>query len=69
MWKLNWPKLLRIYKIIEDQPGIYGGQLCKELGYRQRGYDNLLAGLERAGLLVYESDNGRLYPFRLEDLD
>jgi myo-inositol-hexaphosphate 3-phosphohydrolase len=55
-------KVKNAYRIICAHSGITKAALCKELGIRSQNLDGLLAGLERANMLVSEA-YGAYYKF------
>jgi DNA-binding IclR family transcriptional regulator len=48
---------------IAQQPGITAGELARALGVPTSTVTRRLPSLEEAGILLYEDEHGRLWPF------
>ena len=51
-------------RLIEKRPGIRPAELARQLGVSRSTIQRRLPSLEEAGYLLYEDDEGRLYPYR-----
>ena len=49
---------------IEERPGVQPAELAQRLGMSRSTVQRRLPSLEEAGYLLYEDDEGRLYPYR-----
>lgn len=57
-------RLEKIYQSVEEHPGSKPGFLARLLGLERSEVTRALPALEEKGLLVYEDDQGGLWPFR-----
>lgn len=57
-------RLEQIYKAVEENPGLRPGGIARLLGLERSEVTRILPALEDHGLLMYEDDDGRLWPFR-----
>jgi DNA-binding IclR family transcriptional regulator len=53
--------------LIQHTPGISPAELAREMGVQRSTITRRLPSLEEAGLLYYEDDEGRLWPFYQQD--
>lgn len=56
-----------LYRAVERHPGQRPGWLARLLGWPRSKVTRALPDLEEHGRLLYEDDQGRLYPFRPKD--
>lgn len=61
--KANEKTLEKIYGKVEELPGKKAGFIARLLGLHRSEVTRSLPALEDKGLLLYEDDKGRLYPF------
>lgn len=52
-----------IYSVLCAAPGIHPAALAQRIGVPRSTVQRALPGLDACGLLLYEDDAGRLYPF------
>ncbi|MCC7119613.1 MAG: hypothetical protein IT310_13900 [Anaerolineales bacterium] len=62
--KVEETKLEKIYETVEENPGKKAGFIAKLLGLNRSEVTRSLPALESKGLLVYEDDEGGLYPHK-----
>jgi len=60
--KIEEKKLEEIYEKVEENPGKKPGFIARLLGLNRSEVTRSLPALEEKGLLVYEDDEGGLYP-------
>lgn len=60
--KVEEKKLVGIYEKVEENPGKKAGFIARLLGLNRSEVTRSLPALEDKGLLVYEDDEGGLYP-------
>jgi DNA-binding IclR family transcriptional regulator len=53
-------------QIIHTRPGLSAGELARALGVPTSTVTRRLPSLEEAGVLLYEDDQGKLWPFQAE---
>ena len=58
--RVNYEEMLQL---IKEQPGIRPAELARRLGVSRSTIQRRLPSLEEAGYLLYEDDEGRLYPY------
>jgi Mn-dependent DtxR family transcriptional regulator len=61
--KANDEKLERIYKAVEEHPGVRPGWLARLLGLNRSEVNRALPALEERGFYLTEDEKGRLWPF------
>ncbi|MBI5954931.1 MAG: hypothetical protein HY865_24995 [Chloroflexi bacterium] len=61
--KTEEKKLEGIYEKVGENPGKKAGFIARLLGLNRSEVTRSLPALDVKGLLVYEDDEGRLYPF------
>lgn len=57
-------KLSEIYQMVQKNPGKKAGFIAKLLGVNRSEVSRSLPALEVKGLLIYEDDEGGLYPHK-----
>ncbi len=62
-WKRKRKNFEEMVRIIKEQPGIRPSELARRLGVSRSTIQRRLPSLEEAGYLLYEDDEGRLYPY------
>lgn len=62
-WRRKSADLEQMYRIVQRQPGITLRALARELGVQPSTVQRRLPSLEEAGYLLWEDDQGRLWPF------
>lgn len=60
----NYDKVEKIYHKIEEHPGQTAGFIARLLRLNRSEVTRSLPVLEEKGLLVYEDEEGGLYPFK-----
>lgn len=60
--KVEQAKLEKIYEKVEEHPGKKAGFIAKLLGLQRSEVTRSLPALEDKGLLIYEDNEGGLYP-------
>ncbi|NWF63758.1 MAG: hypothetical protein HXY38_05570 [Chloroflexi bacterium] len=60
--KIEEKKLEEIYEKVRENPGKKAGFIARLLGLNRSEVTRSLPALENKGLLVYEDDEGGLYP-------
>lgn len=63
-WQRKRDRFEEMMRLIEEQPGIRPAELARRLGVSRSTIQRRLPSLEEAGYLLYEDDEGRLYPYR-----
>ncbi|GAB4544942.1 MAG: hypothetical protein Fur002_18580 [Anaerolineales bacterium] len=58
----------KIYRKIEENPGKKAGFIARVLGLNRSEVTRSLPALDEKGLLVYEDDDGGLYPLKQNKL-
>jgi DNA-binding MarR family transcriptional regulator len=58
-----------IYKTIEEFPGCTVSEIARKVGETRERIVSALPSMESSGLLTYEDDNDRLYPFAVVECD
>ena len=66
--KTKEKKLEEIYEKVEENPGRKAGFIARLLGLNRSEVTRSLPALEDKGLLVYEDDEGGLYPHQNNQL-
>ncbi len=61
--KIDDRKLKEIFEKVEENPGKKAGFLARLLGLARSEVTRSLPALDEKGLLVYEDEEGRLFPF------
>ena len=56
-------RLWHLFQAIQRRPGARPADLARELGWHRSQVIRLLPHLDDYGYLVYEDDEGRLYPY------
>ena len=54
---------MAIHSTLVVHPGLTVNEIAKQLDLRWDQVNSALPSMERTGLLLYEDDNGQLYPF------
>ena len=62
-WRKNNREYDRMAEIITEQPGIKPNKLAERLGVAPSTVQRRLPSLEEAGYLLYEDEQGGLWPF------
>ena len=62
--KIDDEKLKSIYNTVEENPGERAGFIARLLGICRSEVTRSLSALDEKGLLVYEDEEGGLYPFK-----
>ena len=62
--KTDDEKLEEIYNAVEENPGERAGFIAQLLGLHRSEVTRSLPALDEKGLLIYEDDEGGLYPFK-----
>lgn len=62
--KTEEEKLEAIYNQVEENPGEKAGFIARLLGLHRSEVTRSLPALNNKGLLIYEDDEGGLYPFK-----
>jgi Mn-dependent DtxR family transcriptional regulator len=62
--KTDETRLKEIYKKVEENPGKKAGFIARLLGLNRSEVTRSLPALDDKGLLIYEDDQGGLYPLR-----
>jgi len=62
--KTEEKKLEKIYEKVEENPGKRAGFIARLLGLNRSEVTRSLPALEDKGLLVYEDEEGGLYPHK-----
>lgn len=57
-------KLESIYNTVEENPGKKAGFIARVLGIQRSDVTRSLPALDEKGLLIYEDEEGGLYPFK-----
>lgn len=63
-WSKNQTEFEKMDEVIQRQPGIHPAEMARELGVSRSTITRRLPGLEEAGYLYSEDDQGRLWPFK-----
>ncbi len=63
-WQRKRIAFEEMVRLIEERPGIRQAELARQLGVSRSTIQRRLPSLEEAGYLLYEDDEGRLYPYR-----
>jgi DNA-binding IclR family transcriptional regulator len=67
-WKKKQEEFETMDQIIQENPGIAPAQLARQLGVERSTITRRLPSLEEAGYLYYEDEEGRLWPFDLDEI-
>lgn len=62
-WNKKQPEFEHTNNIIRQNPGITQAELARQLNTQRSTVSRRLPGMNEAGYLYYEDDNGRLWPF------
>lgn len=62
-WRKKEPTLDEMNSLIEQHPGISAAELAQKLGVAKSTIARRLPGMDEAGLLLYEDDQGGFWPF------
>ncbi len=64
--KIEGKKLEEIYEKVEENPGKKAGFIARLLGLNRSEVTRSLPALEDKGLLIYEDEEGGLYPHNVK---
>ena len=63
-WNKKEPEFEEMAALIEDRPGISASELARRLGVSTSTITRRLPSMDEAGILLFEDDQGGLWPFR-----
>ena len=63
MAKPNRYRHLAIHAVLVQRPGLLKSEIARALGISTGAVDSALPAMEKSGLLLFEDDERRLYPF------
>lgn len=62
--KANNKKLEKAKEILTEKPGRKSGTYARELGIHKESFNRLLVQLNDKNVLLYEDDEGKIWPFK-----
>ena len=62
-WRKTEPELDEMNNLIAQHPGMTAAELAEKLGVAKSTIARRLPGMDEAGLLLYEDEQGKLWPF------
>ena len=62
-WRKSEPNYEQIQQILQQDPGLSVRELARRVARASSPILRCLPGMEEAGYLISEDDNGRLWPF------
>ena len=62
-WRKSEPNYEQIQQILQQDPGLSVRELARRVDMAPSTILRCLPGMEEAGYLISEDDNGRLWPF------
>uniref|UniRef100_A0A540VD17 MarR family transcriptional regulator n=2 Tax=Litorilinea aerophila TaxID=1204385 RepID=A0A540VD17_9CHLR len=66
-WRSRMDTYENVRQLLEERPGLSAREIARHLDVAPSTVTRMLPNLEEAGILLYEDDKGRLWPFQQED--
>lgn len=64
VWRKKQDDYAEIERMLQDDPGQSAREIADKLGVAPTTITRALPGMEEAGVLLYEDEKGRLWPFK-----
>ncbi|MBI1878233.1 MAG: winged helix-turn-helix domain-containing protein [Chloroflexi bacterium] len=66
-WKKKQEEFEMMDQVIQENPGISQAELARQVEVERSTITRRLPSLEEAGYLYYEDEEGRLWPFHMDE--
>ncbi|MCB0132143.1 MAG: winged helix-turn-helix domain-containing protein [Caldilineaceae bacterium] len=64
VWRKKQDDYAEIERMLQDDPGQSAREIADKLGVAPTTITRALPGMEESGVLLYEDEKGRLWPFK-----